>query len=247
MTVSTELVPISRSQKLVFKEKPLKEVAETLTVIPIEEAPAEFPPVPEPLEAGDEVRKALRTLSQTFNQVTVKERRTLASEELAAIGVEYEAAQKVLKLIEARMEIIKEYVRTHQDVEAEEQGVAFPTDVTHNGNLLAKATPRDAKGHYILAEKGKPRDTQIPGTLLRFSNQFASGRTSESLARLVEAYEVGEISEDVWKQLTEVRRVPTLEKVKAYVLKTGETWPLAKIYKKGRDGMSLYLRAKKSK
>lgn len=247
MTTTTELVPITRSQKIVFKEKPLREVAETLTVIPIEAAPEDFPTVPDALQAGPEIRKALKTLSETFNKVAVESRRTLTAEELAAIGVEYEAIQKVAKLLTQREDIVKEYVRTHQDVEAEEQGIAFPKDVQHNGNLVAHATPRDSRGHYILAKKGEPRDTPVPGTLLRFSNQFSSGRTTESLTRLVEAYEAGEISEDVWKQITEVRRVPTLDKVKAFVLKTGETWPLAKIYKKGRDGMSLYLRPLKAK
>lgn len=244
-TTTTTLVPISRSQRLVLKEKPLKEVAETLTVIPIEEAPEDLPEVPEPLEAGDEIRKALKTLSATFNKAIVEERRTLTNEELASLGTELEAIQKVAKLLAKREEIVKENARTHQDVAAEEAGIAFPKDVFHNGNLVAKATPRDAKGHYILAEKGKPNVTDIPGTLLRFSNQFSSGRTSENLARLVEDYENGEISEDVWKQLTEVRRVPTVEKVKAYVLKTGETWPLARVFKKGRDSMAMYLRAKK--
>jgi hypothetical protein len=38
-----------------------------------------------------------------------------------------------------------------------------------------------------------------------------------------------------------------VEKVKAYVLKTGETWPLAKIYRKGRDSASMYLRKVKAK
>lgn len=244
---TTELVPISRSQKLVLKEKPLKEVAETLTVIPLAEAAEDFPPLPEPLEAPKEVREALKTLSQLFNKVTVKERRTHTEEELSQEGQELEAIQAVEKLLEVRKELIKESIRHHQDVEAEEAGIAFPKDVYRNGNLIAHATPRDAKGHYLLAVKGIPQDTPVPGTTLRFSNQFVSGRVTENLSAIVEAYEAGEISEDVWKQVTEVRRVPTVEKVKAYVLKTGETWPLAKIYKKGRDSASMYLRQLKRK
>lgn len=244
---TTALVPISRSQKLVLKEKPLKEVAETLTVIPIADAPESFPEVPVPLEAPKEVREALKTLSQLFNKVTVTERRTHTEEELSHEGQELEAIQAVKKLLGVREEIIKEGIRHHQDVEAEEAGLAFPKDVYVNGNLVAHATPRDANGHYLLAVKGMSQDTPVPGTTLRFANQFVSGKTSENLAAIVEAYEAGDISEDVWKQMTEVRRVPTVEKVKAYVLKTGETWPLAKIYKKGRDSASMYLRAIKRK
>jgi hypothetical protein len=244
---TTELVPISRSQKLVLKEKPLKEVAETLAVIPLAEAAESFPPVPEPLEATKEVRDALKTLSQLFNKVTIEDRRTMTEEELALAGPELEAIQKVKKLLDLREGALKEYARIHQDVEAEEAGIAFPKDVYHNGNLVAHATPRDAHGHYLLAVKGESRDTPIPGTTLRFANQFVSGKVTESLSAIVEAYDKGEISEAVWKQMTEVRRVPTVEKVKAYVLKTGETWPLAKIYKRGRDSASMYLRAIKRK
>jgi len=246
-TTSTTLVPISRSQKIVLKEKPLREVAETLTVIPLTEAPEGFPEVPEALEAPKEVREALKTLSQLFNKVTVTERRTHTEEELSHEGQELEAIQAVRKLLGIREEVIKEGIRHHQDVEAEEAGLAFPKDVYRNGNLIAHATPRDANGHYLLAVKGSPQDTPVPGTTLRFSNQFSSGRVTEDLASIVKAYEAGEISEEIWKQLTEVRRVPTVEKVKAYVLKTGETWPLAKIYRKGRDSASMYLRKVKAK
>ena len=244
---TAELVPITRTQKIALREKPLKEVAETLTVIPIAEAPEGFPEVPAPIEAGKEVRDALKTLTQLFGKVAVETRRTLTEEELAQVGPELEAIQKVKKLLGMREEAIKEYVRNHQDVAAEEAGLAFPKDVFRNGNLVAHATPRDANGHYLLSEKGKPVDTPIPGTLLRFSNQFTSGKTTEDLNRLTEAYENGEISEEVWKQLTEVRRVPTAEKIKSYVLKTGETWPLTRILKKGRDSSAMYLRALKAK
>lgn len=245
--MTTELVPISRSQKLVLKEKPLKEVAETLTVIPLAEGAEGFPEVPQPLEASKEVRDALKTLSQLFNKVSVEERRTMTEEELAQVGPELEAIQRVKKLLGVREDLIKEYARTHQDVEAEEQGIAFPKDVYRNGNLIAHATPRDANGHYLLAVKGISQDTPVPGTTLRFANQFVSGKVTEDLSAIVKAYEAGEISEDVWKQMTEVRRVPTVEKVKAYVLKTGETWPLTRIYRKGRDSASMYLRALKAR
>lgn len=247
MTVSAEIVPVSRSQKIVLREKPLREVAETLVAIPVEEAPEEFPELPEAINAPKEIRAAMLSLTKLFQSVVLDERRSLTDEELSQIGPEYEALQKVSKYVKVREEAIKEALRTHQDVEAEEAGIAFPKDVVHNGNVVAHATPRDAKGHYILAKKGDSRDTEIPGTTLRFANQFVSGKTTEDLNRLTAAYEAGEISEDVWKQLTEVRRVPTAEKVKAYVLKTGETWPLVRAIKKGRDSSAMYLRALKSK
>lgn len=244
----TTLVPVSRSTKLALKDAPLKDVAEQLLgEIPVEEAPSEFPDLPDPLTATSEIRTALKILSTTFNRTIVEDRRAMTTEEVAAIGVEYEAIQKVAKLLGERGEQIKEYVRTHQDVEAEEAGIAFPKDVTRNGNVIAHATPRDKNGHYILAAKGDPADTAIPGTTLKFSNQFSSGRTSEDLDWVNRAFAAGEIDEAEYKAMTEVRRVPTADKVRSYVLRTGRTEILSKVVKKGRDGTALYLRALKKK
>lgn len=245
----TELVPVSRSTKLALKEAPLKEVAETLLgELPVDkEAPQDFPKLPDALTATAEIRAALKTLSTTFNKTVVTERRTMTTEEVAAIGVEYEAIQRVAKLLEERAEQIKEIVRTHQDVEAEEQGLAFPKDVVHNGTVVAPATPRDAKGHYLLAAKGAPRDTQVPGTTLKFSAQFTSGRSKTDLDEIQRMYEAGEIDETEYKAMTVVRRVPDEAKVKTYVLKSGRVDILGRIVKKGRDGTALYLRSLKKK
>ncbi len=243
--MSNELVPVSRTQKLQLKEASLAEVTSALSSIPVDEAPTDFPALPEPLTASKEVRDALGTLSKTFQSVTPESRRTLTTEERAAIGTEYEALQKSLKLLTAREEAIKEIVRTHQDVEAEEAGLAFPKDVLHNGNLVAKATPRDKSGHYILASKGNPQVTEIPGSSAKFSNQFSSGRVTENLKAIEEMYQAGEIDEAAYKAMTVVKRVPDADKIRAYVLKTGKVSILARIVKRGRDSSALYLRGLK--
>jgi hypothetical protein len=239
----TELVPVTRNQKIVLKDAPLKTVAEDLLgAIPQDEAPSDFPELPVPLTASKEIRDALRTLSQTFNGVTVSERRTLTPDEVGALGKEYEALQKVIKLISTREEQVKEIVRTHQDVDAEEKGLAHAKDVTLNGNTVAKATERDAKGHYILASKGHPQDTEIPGSTLKFSNQFSSGSVAEDLGAIERAYLLGEIDEATYKACTVAKRVPDAGKVRAYVLRTGDTGMLARIVKRGRNKSALYLR-----
>lgn len=242
----TALVPVTRNQRIVLKDATIDKVAEELLgAIPQDAAPAEFPELPVPLTASKEIRDALRTLSQTFNGVTVTERRTLTEDEIAAIGKEYEALQKVLKLIGEREEQVKEIVRTHQDVDAEEKGLAHPKDVVLNGNVVAKATERDAKGHYILAAKGSPQETEIPGTTVKFSNQFTSGRVTKDLGAIERAYLVGEIDEKAYRACTVVKRVPDADKVKQYVLRTGDTEMLARIVKRGRNSSSMYLRALK--
>lgn len=240
----TELMPLTRSAKLAYKGMALREIAEDALDggIPAEAAPEDFPELPTPLEATEEIRKALRTLSQTFNKVTVSDRRTLSTEELAQIGVEYEAIQKVIKLIKTREDQVKEIVRTHQDVEAEEQGQAFPYDITRHGKVIAEATPRDANGHYLLAAKGTPNDLAIPGTTLKFSNQFSSGRTTENLGAIEQMFLNGEITEAAYKEMTITRRVPDADRIKSYVIRTGEVSILSRIVKKGRDSQSLYLR-----
>jgi hypothetical protein len=166
----------------------------------------------------------------------------MTTEELAAIGVEYEAIQKVIKLLGTREGQIKEIVRTHQDVEAEEKNEAFPFDVTRNGKVIIEATPRDASGHYLLSAKGKPNDLEIPGTTLKFSNQFSSGRTTENLGEIERMHLNGEIDETAYKAMTVVRRVPDADKVRSYVIRTGDVSILSRIVKRGRDGQSMYLR-----
>jgi len=240
----TALVPVTRNQKVALKGAPIDKVAEELLgAIPQDDAPRDFPELPVPLTASKEIKDALRTLSQTFNGVVVTKRRALTEEETSSIGKEYEALQKVIKLIAEREEQVKEIIRTHQDVEAEQKGLAFAKDVVLNGNVVAKATERDKNGHYILASKGSPQETEIPGTTLKFSNQFTSGRVTKNLGAIDEAYLNGEIDEKTYHACTVVKRVPDADKIRQYVLRTGDTSMLARIVKRGRNGCSMYLRA----
>lgn len=242
----TTLVPVTRTQRLVLKDAPIERVAEDLLgAIPQEEAPGEFPELPVPLTASKEIRDALRTLSQTFNGVVVTERRTLTEDEVAKIGREYEAIQKVAKLIAEREDQVKELVRTHQDVDAEERGLAYPKDVFLNGNRVAMATERDGKGHYILAAPKNPQETEIPGSTMKFSNQFTSGRVIKDLGAIERAYAAGEIDEITYRACTVVKRVPDPDRVRAYVLRTGDTSMLTRVVRRGRNGCSMYLRSLK--
>lgn len=241
------LVPVSRSQKLALKEAPLPEVAETLLgSLPTEEAPSDFPALPAPLEATAETRKSFSTLGRVFNKVILTSRRRMTQEELEDLGAEYADIQRVAKLLDTRAEQIKEYVRTHQDVEAEEKGVAFPKDVVRNGNVVAHATPRDTRGHYLLAAKGAPQETAIPGTNgLKFANQYTSGKISQDLDYITRAFEAGELDEETYKACTRVVRVPDAERIRAHALKTGDTSLLSKIVRRGRASASLHLRGLK--
>lgn len=246
--MSTALVPVSRSQRLALKDRPLSEVTEALLgYIPEEPAVGDsFPALPAPLEATAETRKSFATLGKVFNKVIVTRRRRMSEDELKDLGAEYADIQRVSKLLKEREEQIKEYVRTHQDVVAEENGTAFPKNIVRGGRTVAEATPRDAKGHYLLATKGNPEVTEIPGSNgLKFSAQYTSGRASEDLDYVIRAFEEGEIDEETYKACTKVVRVPDAEKIRAYALKTGDTSLLKKVVKRGRASASMYLRGLK--
>lgn len=244
--MTTALV-LTRSQKLALKDAPLTEVTEALLgYVPEADSKNDFPELPKPLEANDDVRQALSKLSGNFNQVILTERRSLGEEELAVIGDEYANLQKVLELLKNRGEQVKEIIRTHQDVAAEERGVAFPKDVVRNGETIVRATPRDDKGHYILAAPKEPEVTEIPGTNgLKFSNQYSTGKAVVDLDYITRAWEAGEIDEKTYLQCTKVVRVPDAQKIRAYALKTGDTSILKKVVSQGRARCSMFLRGLK--
>jgi hypothetical protein len=226
-----------------LSDAPIEDLAqELLGGIPQDDAPTEFPEVPTPLTASKEIRDALKVLSANFNRVTPEGRRSWTDDETTALGTELSAIQQVAKLITAREKQIKELARIHQDVEAEEQGRAFPKDVYLNGNLVASATPRDANGHYILAAPEVSQDTPVPGTTLRFSNQFVTGKITRDLGAIDRAFAAGEIDERTYKACTVVKRVPDPDRIRTYVLRSGDASLLARIVKRGRNSCSMYLR-----
>jgi hypothetical protein len=245
--MTTALVPVSRQQKISLKDASLPEVTEALLgFIPEETGTSDFPKIPAPLEANADTRKAFSTLGRIFNGVIVTTRRRLNAAELADLGAELADIQRVSKLLKEREDQIKEYARTHQDVVAEESGLAFPADVVRNGKTVATATPRTSNGHYLLAAPQNPEVTEIPGTNgLKFSNQYSSGRSIEDLGYVTRAYEAGEIDEKTYLACTKVVRIPDAAKIRAHALKTGDTSLLAKVVKKGRASASMYLRGLK--
>lgn len=238
----TTLVPLSRAQKLALKDKTAVDIAEALGAELVIPAPNTFPEIPAPLEATAETRKSFGTLGKIFNKVIVTSRRRLSDDEISTLGQERIDIDNVLALLEERKGQINEYLRNHQDVEAEESGQAFPTDVVRNGNVIAHATERDAKGHYLLAAPKCPVETPIPGTNKKFSNQYSKGRTTEHYSALTEAYENGELDEATYKAVTKLVRVVDPERLAKHVLKTGATHLLSLVIRKGRPSTSMYIR-----
>lgn len=233
-----------RSMKLSLQAKPLAEFAEEILGDQMAAVPAgtEFPKPPKEIELTPEVRKALKALPALFGQVQPQHRRKLDENEIQAIGEEYANIQTLLKLIGQREADIKEYVRTHQDVEAEEQGRAFAKEVRRNGNVVAEATPRDAKGHYLLAKPKDPQKTEVPGGPLAFVNQYTSGKLTTDLEQLTRDYEAGELSREDYLAVTVAKRVVDPERLKKHVLKTGMVELMARVSKRGRASSAMNFR-----
>lgn len=208
--------------------------------VPTTSKAVDFPPVPATPEITPEVRQALRDLPKVYGQVVVEEPRVLGASEVVSLHDEFTTLQQIGDTLTRRLEVVKEYVRSHVDAAALQDGV----DV--------KKTPRDKAGHFILASKGNPTRVNIDGTNKAFSLEYRSGRAGTSTIssdRLLDMYEQGEISREDYLSVTRERRVFDEDKATAAILAkpellgvirsamvtTGQTDP----------GTNLYLRTKK--
>jgi hypothetical protein len=197
MTETAELSPLIKQGQIALREgASLAAVAAAMLVeMPEVEALAPAAPtVPAPVELTPEVKQALEQMAEVFAAVQPTERRTLTDTEVAALYLEREVVKQVSEVLAGREENIKEYVRNHMDVVAEETG------------RVDANTPRDNKGHYVVATKGNPERLDVAGTNQVFSREFRSGKASVDGSRLLDMYEAGEISREDYLAFTrEVR------------------------------------------
>lgn len=207
-----------------------------------EQAPESFPELPGELAGLKELESALAVLPQLINKVAPERRRVLDRQELKDLGAELVAIADILAVLGQRDQNIRETFRVHQDAKAEEEGRAFPHDVTRGGRLIHKATPRDAKGHYLLAAPQEPEVTKIPDTVVEISNQYTSGRLTTNLEALTALHEAGEIDRKTYLAISTEKRVVDPEKLRAHTLRTGDASLLAKISKRGLPSSSLNIR-----
>jgi hypothetical protein len=232
------------SQKLVLSAKSLTGLAEEVLgdELAAPKAPQTFPALPKQLEVTPSLRSALDRLPALFARIQPTSRRALDTGEVKEIGEELIAIREILTVLGQREDDIKEYFRNHQDVQAEHDGRAIREDVTIRGLVVQSATPRDPKGHYLLATAGEPEETEIPGTTARISNQFTSGKLSTDLEAITRAYEAGEIDRPTYLKVTVAKRVVDGEKLKAHALKTGDLSLLSRTVRRGASSAAMYVR-----
>lgn len=248
MTDTTKaVVPVWQTKaRLALREgASLGEIAKTMIAVEeetAEVAPAEetkvarpFPPIPEAVALDDDQKAALRALSIAFNAVRPTTRRKLKTQEVTDLFHERVILRSVLEPLKNRDEQIKEYVRTHLDLVAEEMGAADPVE-----------TPRDEAGHYIVASPGKPERLNVPGTAKAFSREYRSGNVTISGGDLLDLYESGEITREVYLSFTVERRVFDEAKATAAIVKDPTLLDvLRKITHRAGDGTSLFERKAK--
>jgi hypothetical protein len=180
---------------------PLPDLSESDDVVP-------FPAPPTAVVLTDEVKAALGALPIIFGVVNMDERRALSPEEILMAKTEQDVVREVLAVLGGRDEAIKEMIRHTFDVNAEESGVAVPKVVrASNGKIIVPATPRDAKGHYILASKDKPECLPITGTNQQYSSEFRAGTLTISGPDLDALYKDGKVSREDYLSMTVERRV----------------------------------------
>lgn len=220
----TELVKITPSQKLELKNKNLKTVATELLGDNIPLAKPKEPVFPTPVEVTDDVARAIREIGKLFNKVAPEAPRALDKAEIAHLTAEAEALSHLEKLFTARRENIKEYVRNHLDATADH------------------SYGKDSMGHELLAQPKEPAVLEVPGSNIRWSNEYRSGAVVTKTDRLGMMLESGEIDYETYKALTTPVRVPDESKITNYVLRTGDLELLAKLTEGGRPQQALNLR-----
>jgi hypothetical protein len=253
--VSKDLTTIIERGQFALRMNPDQTLAELAAAI-TEEVPTfwtmpgqviPFPDVPAPVIMTKEIQEALEALPEVFGKVNIEKRRTLTPEEITQVFDEHEALGALQNVLQDRRDNLKEYVRTHLDVDAEEENRAIPADVFDaEGNKIAEASPRDPHGHYVLGEKGSPERLNVPGTNKAFSREASSYKASISGDRLLELYEAGEISREDYLAFTREVRIFDENKARQAIHKDPRLLGLlARITQRGGMKSALFVRKAK--
>ena len=164
------------------------------------------PEAPKKVTLTDKAKAALVKLPRVFGGTEVTERRELTGNEVTSLFDEYQTISAIGTLMEDRKESIKQAVRNHIDLTAQQQGV---------GDTV------DSHGFRIVASKGAPVRLPVEGSNEEFSLEYRGGRAgtmSVSSEKLLDMYEQGEISREDYLALTREKRVFDEDKATKAVL-----------------------------
>jgi hypothetical protein len=248
MTTITDLATVDLRSVVAAASKP-SEVVEALGVHAEPAVVTTQAAWPEQVTLDDAAMKALAALPSVFNTVAPAEPKILDDEEITALYSEREVLRQVVEPIAKRDEVIKEIIRHHMDLAAEAENRAVPKQIVRGGHVVAEPTPRDDKGHYILASKGNPERVSIPGTNQAWSREYREGRLGfpEADERLLDMYEAGEITREQYLALTREKRVFDEGKAMEAMRKDPSTFVaiVSRLGRRSSAGTSLFVRKAK--
>lgn len=228
MTNTTAALVISAQLKgEIAKARSLKDVAFALDTIVPEVAPVTSSALyPKPVVITPEAQAAMDALPSVFGVVHPDSPKILSDDEMCALYQEREIVREALAPLSGRDEVIKEIVRHHMDLVAIESNVAVDRQIIRGGHVVADATPRDTKGHFILASKDRPEQCPIPHTNKAWSREFRSGSISFNFAAgdLLALYEAGDITREQYLNMTRETRVFDEGKTMECLRKDPETY-----------------------
>jgi hypothetical protein len=193
-------------------EKPftVTELADLLAApAPVLPEAEEFPAPPKPVKVTEALRKGLRALPSVFGIVAPAERRRLDDAEVAALTVEINAIDAVASELGARKTAIQEYMRTHMDFAARDDGT-----LTSDTQRIASGV---AKGHYLLGKPEDPYEVEVQGYGDPWQQRYVKGKTSQDQSLLDELVAADHVSRPEYLALTREARLLDEDKIKAFI------------------------------
>ncbi len=202
-----------------------------------------FPRLPEHTELTAEAQRALRQLPAIFGWTEIKDRRSLTKEELDKLTLEETVIALVATTLKARDEAIRETIRVHMDVTAEETGIAIPkAKLGPDGAVIVPATPRDQNGHYLLALPQDPNQVHVGPVI--WSQEYSAPAPKPSESVLETLHKAGEIDRNDYNAVTVATRRLDVDKLRIFIRRYPERGLrlLRQITVTGTPKASLYLR-----
>jgi hypothetical protein len=174
-------------------------------------ADAPMPAVAPAVKFTDTLRNALKALPAAFGKIAPTERRKLEAAELAAITDEANVIDALIKELGERRKAISEFVRAHQDFDAQDRGL-----VTEDTIRIADGV---AKGHFLVAQPGSPFTTEVPGYSKGWQQRYVKGSTEVRGADIEKLFNEGEIDRAAYLACTVQVRVFDSMKLAEYIRK----------------------------
>ena len=169
-----------------------------------------LPSAPAKVKLTEVLRKALRALPDLFGAVMPDEARALDRHEIRALTDEANAISTVMTELSARREAIKECIRNHQDAQAEAAGLP---------DGAVRIADGSARGHWLVAEQGRPFESAVDGYTDCWQQRFVSGKVTVSGHVVGDLYEAGEIDRAAYLACTSERRSYDPDKMQAFIRK----------------------------